>query len=105
MNIAVCKGCGQEMPAVDKDGYPACITCHGLSEDNSIPVQKEISGRFECAYKCGSFAEVIGDKFQVFTSSKGGWNATYGSNSNLVSNLPFLDTENRKFYCGCHGWD
>ena len=104
MKITVCKGCKQVMATVNpKTGKPSCIVCHGF-ENNSIPVEVEIADHLVCAYHCGSDANLEGDRWRVHLSKKGGWNAIDGQDS-LVDDLPFIDSKDKTFYCGCYGWD
>jgi len=35
MKIVVCKGCLNKMMAVDKEGKPACVVCHGFPDRES----------------------------------------------------------------------
>ena len=97
--ITVCKGCGQAMMAVfgkgEGEGQPACITCYGLSPDNSVPIEMEISDKIECSYCCGSVAE--------WDKEKQKWR--WGNRLVGVNELPFMDAKKGIFYCGCRGWD
>jgi len=79
VKIIVCKGCGGKMEAVDEQGNPACITCAGISPNNSIPVEMEVPDIAKCVY-CGKEAQVTQD-------------------------LPFYNSRNNTYYCGCRGWD
>ena len=79
MKITVCKGCGQAMMARDKNGNPACITCFGLSPDNSVPIEVEAPDVAKCIY-CKATRKVSPD-------------------------LPFYDSRTNTYYCGCRGWD
>lgn len=110
--ITVCKGCGQAMAAVDKNGKPACITCRGLDANNSVPVLVDIPDHLECDYHCGSVADWDENEkvwnVQIGHNSKGGWNCTdYKTGKGRVGleNLPFVDSKKATFYCGCKGWD
>lgn len=104
MKITVCKACKQVMMGVNSEGKPVCITCIELDENSSIPEEIEIAEHLHCAYNCGSYADLENDRWRVHLSKKGGWNATKGKNC-IVNDLPFIDSKDKTFYCGCWGWD
>jgi len=79
MKVIVCKGCGNKMVAIDEKGNPSCPICFGLSPDSSIPVEVEVPDITRCRY-CGQEAKVTQD-------------------------LPFYDSRDNSYYCGCRGWD
>ena len=83
-----------------------CAICDGKESKIIQEIPKDFKERFYCSMGCGSFADWDKKKktWLVNLSSKGGWNCTYDGNRE-VSDLPFLDIKNKKFYCGCIGWD
>ncbi len=83
-----------------------CVICDGKESKVIQNIPSDFGGRFECNYRCGSFAEwdKVKRKWIVNLSSKGGWNATYNGNKE-IEHLPFLDIKEKKFYCGCKGCD
>ena len=105
MKITVCKGCKQVMPAIDDKGKPACVTCHGISSDNSIPEEVDMPEELHCS--CGSVAKWENNGFTVTLGVNGGWNCTTGKVTTGLSlgDIPFIDTKEKSFYCGCMGWD
>jgi len=91
MKIVVCKGCLNKMMAVDKEGKPACVVCHGFP-DSGIPMEIDFPEIATC--------ESCGKKHKV------------------NENLPFLrlskphkkvhpdsDKIHAHYYCGCKGWE
>lgn len=110
MKIKVCKGCGQVIMGTDNNtNKPVCLTCIGISEDSSIPVEVDVPEKIECDCGCGSYAiwKEDSEKYELHLSARGGWSGTYGTRIILVSakHIPFLDVKNSTFYCGCYGWD
>lgn len=83
--MTVCKGCGIQMEAIDKNGKPACPICLGISPDNSVPMEIEMPDSFTCVYckKTTPTEELLRQ-----------W-----------KHIPFAEPSKRKYYCGCRGWD
>ena len=84
MKLIVCKGCGQQMQAVDKNGNPSCVTCIGLNPDNSIPIEVEMPDEFTCdsCNKTTKTEELL----------------------KRCREIPFA-TKDGRYYCGCRGWE
>ena len=84
MKLIVCKGCGQQMQGTQEDGSPVCITCFGMDENNSIPIEVEMPNEFRCDI-CKKVA-----KTEALLKQ---W-----------KKIPFA-TKDGRYYCGCRGWN
>ena len=86
MKITVCKGCGHSMETTNmKTGKPNCVICIGLELENSIPVEIEMPDEIKCG-SCGKISKV----------------------SDLLKHwrdIPFYNSKEESYYCGCQGWE
>ena len=91
---------------LDNKNFWSCVICDGRDSKVIKENQDIFEGRYCCSYGCGSYADWNKEKglWIVHLSSKGGWNCTLDGNREVID-LPFLDTNDNKFYCGCMGWD
>jgi len=81
----ICKGCGQAMMATDENGKLVCLTCMGIDENNSIPVEVKVPDTLKC-YVCKKRWKVEDILKQWI-------------------DIPFYDSKHQSFYDGCRGWD
>ena len=82
--ITVCKGCRQQMQAVDAQGKPACVTCIGLSPESGVPIEVQMPEAFTC-----DICKVSTSTDEILKEWK---------------DVPFA-TADGHYYCGCRGGD
>lgn len=101
--VTVCKGCGQSMMARNQaTGKPSCVTCIGTTPDSGIPVEVDVPDAARCS--CGQTATWNPEekKWHIGSEVPRG---REGYRNMDIAELPFYDSRNNSFYCGCRGWD